>query len=191
MLFPFSISFSFLLEKKKVWAEKLSLNIEYIPGSQSAHSLRSKQETIDPLQEMTLWEGKVDARVSLAFPEFPSELTSGCQTISSFPTKTVPAGSSVHPRMPPREPGQWARTLSRHFYALFNITANLYQSVAGEGGTKIIFTSSPNGHPSLRHPLMDYPHGQSSSTPGPSPSSTPPIGTKAKHGSLAPLLEIP
>lgn len=68
MLSPFSISFSFLLEKRKVWAEKLSLNIEYIPGSLRALSLRSKQETIDPLQEMTLWEGKVGARVSLAFP---------------------------------------------------------------------------------------------------------------------------
>lgn len=102
------------------------------------------------------------------FPSlFPSELISGCQTIRSFPTETVRASSSVHPRMPPRDLSQWARTLSRHFYALFYITANLYQSVAGEGGTKIIFTSSPNGHPSLRHPLMDYSHGQSSSTPGP------------------------
>lgn len=106
MLFPLSISFSFLLEKRKVWAQKLSLNIEYIPESQRALSLRSKQETIDPLQEMTLWEGKGGARVSLAFSEFPSELISGCQTIWSFPTKTVPAGSSVHPRMPPRQPGQ-------------------------------------------------------------------------------------
>lgn len=101
MLFSFSISF--LLEKRKVWAQKLSLNIEYyIPGSQRALSLWSKQETIDPLQEMTLWEGKGGARVSLAFPEFPSELISGCQTIWSFSTKTVPAGSFVHPRMPPR-----------------------------------------------------------------------------------------
>lgn len=106
MSFPFSISFSFLLEKRKVWAQKLSLNIEYIPGSQRALSLRSKQETIDPWQEMTLWEGKVGARVSLAFPEFPSELIFGCQTIWSFPTNTAPAGTSVHPRMPPREPGR-------------------------------------------------------------------------------------
>lgn len=43
----------------------------------------------------------------------------------------------------------------------------------------------------LRHPLMDNPHGQSSSTPGPSPSSSPPFRTKASHGPLAPLLEMP
>lgn len=40
----------------------------------SVHALSgvSKQETIDPMQEMTLCEGAVGARVSLAFPEFPS-----------------------------------------------------------------------------------------------------------------------
>lgn len=64
----------------------------------------------------------------------------------------------------------------------FYITANLRQSLTGGGGTKIIFTSSPNGHPSPRHPLMDYADGQPSLSPGPSPCSTPPVRTKERHG---------
>lgn len=73
---------------------------------------------------------------------------------------------TVHLEFLPERPTNRPRTFTDIFCALFYITANLHQSVTGGGGTKITFTSSPNGHPSPRHPLIDDPGDQSLSTPG-------------------------